>query len=70
MEVTRHDEAIRGIFGHERMAGHKAFVRHFWKFTQGTNQRVFGHLYRWFYEQLQFDNFTLDYGFYGNKPVW
>ena len=60
MEVTRHDEAIRGIFGHERMAGHKAFVRHFGKITQGTNQRVFGHLYRWFYEQLQFDNFTLD----------
>lgn len=60
MEVTRQDEAIRQIFGYERMAGHKAFMRHFGKFTQGTNQRVFGHLYRWFYEQLSFDNFTLD----------
>jgi len=60
MEVTRHDEAIRQIFGYERMAGHKAFVRHFGKYTQGINQRVFGKLYRWFYEQLQFDNFTLD----------
>jgi hypothetical protein len=60
MEVTRHDEAIRQIFGYERMAGHKAFVRHFGKFTQGINQQVFGKLYRWFYEQLQFDNFTLD----------
>jgi hypothetical protein len=42
------------------MAGHKAFVRHLGKYTQGINQRVFGQLYRWFYEQLSFDNFTLD----------
>lgn len=57
MEVTRHDEAIRAIFGYKRMAGHKAFVRHFGKYTQGTNQRD---LYQWFYEQLQFNNFPLD----------
>ena len=60
LEVTRHDEAIRGIFGYERMAGHKAFVRYFGKFRQSVNQRVFQHLYRWFFEQMRFDNFTLD----------
>lgn len=60
LEVTRHDEAIRKIFGYKRMAGHKAFVRYFGKFRQATNQRVFQHLYRWFFEKLHFDNFTLD----------
>ena len=60
LEVTRHDEAIRRIFGYERMAGHKAFVRYFGKFRQATNQRVFQHLYQWFFEQMRFDNFTLD----------
>jgi hypothetical protein len=60
MEVTRHDEVIRKIFGYARMAGHKAFTRYFGKFGQGTNQRVFHGLYRWFFEQLKFDNFTLD----------
>jgi hypothetical protein len=60
LEVTRHDEAIRRIFGYARMAGHKAFVRYFGKFRQATNQGVFQHLYQWFFEQMRFDNFTLD----------
>src|SRR5208337_3758173 len=60
LEVTRQDEAIRKMFDYERMAGHKAFVRYFGKFGQGTNQRVFQHLYKWFFEHLSFDNFTLD----------
>lgn len=60
LEVTRYDEAIRKIFGYKRMAGHKAFQRYFRKFRQADNQRVFQGLYRWFFEQLHFDNFTLD----------
>ena len=60
MEVTRQEGALRKIVGYERMAGHKAFVRYFGKFGQGTNQRVFEQLYGWFFEQMQFDNFTLD----------
>ena len=60
LEVTRYDEAIRKIFDYRRMAGHKAFQRYFRKFGQADNQRVFHGLYRWFYEQLHFDNFTLD----------
>lgn len=60
MEVTRHDEAIRKIFDYKRMAGHKSFQRYFRKFGQADNQRVFQALYQWFYEQLHFDNFTLD----------
>lgn len=60
LEVSRHDHVISRIFGYGRMAGHKAFVRYLSKFTQGTNHRVFNHLYGWFFEQLRFDNFTLD----------
>ena len=42
------------------MAGHKSVQRYFRKFGQATNQRVFQELYRWFFEHLHFDNFTLD----------
>ena len=42
------------------MAGHKAFQRFFNKFDQATNHRVFTGLYQWFFQHLQFDNFTLD----------
>jgi len=60
LEVTRYDEVIRKIFDCKRMAGHKAFQRYFRKFRQADNQRVFQGLYQWFFEQLHFDNFTLD----------
>lgn len=61
LEVTRSDEVIRELFGWERMAGHRAFKRYFEKFDQATNQRVFESFYRWFFGQLQFDNYTLDF---------
>lgn len=60
MEVTRQDETLRQVFGYKSMAGHKAFVRYFQKFAQGTNQRIFHSIYQWFFGQLHFDNFTLD----------
>lgn len=59
-EVTRQDDVIRNLWGFDRMAGHKAFQRFFQKFTHGINQRVFTLWYKWFFQQLQFDNFTLD----------
>lgn len=60
LEQTRHDGVIAKIFGWKKMAGHKAFQRYFRKFTQSRNHRVFHGLYQWFFQQLQFDNFTLD----------
>lgn len=59
-EVTRQDEVIRQFWGFERMAGHKSFQRFFAKFDLSKNQQVFTPLYQWFFNQLQFDNFTLD----------
>jgi len=61
LEVTRQDEVIRKIFGWKIMAGHKAFQRYFNKFSQAINQAVFLKLYRWFFEQIKFDNYTLDF---------
>jgi hypothetical protein len=60
LEITRFDHVIQELFGWKRMAGHKAFQRYFRKFTQGISQGVFPGLYRWFFQQLLFDNFTLD----------
>jgi hypothetical protein len=60
LEQTRHDGVIAKIFGWIKIAGHKAFQRYFRKFTRSRNHQVFHGLYQWFFQQLQFDNFTLD----------
>jgi hypothetical protein len=60
LEVTRQDEVVRTIFGWKYMAGHKAFQRYFKKFTHAINQRVFTGLYRWFFQQIRLENYTLD----------
>jgi len=60
LEVTRQDKVIAEIFGWKRMPGHRAFQRYFNKFNQGINQEVFGKLYEWFFDNLKFDNYTLD----------
>ena len=59
-EVTRQDEVVRQFWGFERMAGHKSFQRFFAKFDLSKNQQIFTPLYQWFFNKLQFDNFTLD----------
>lgn len=59
-EVTRHDPVLRRLFGFERMANFKAVMRLFRKFTQATNERVLGALYRWLFAQLAVDGLTLD----------
>jgi hypothetical protein len=61
LEVTRQDEVIRNIFEWKKMPGSKAFQRYFGKFDQATNQRVFEYLYRWFFSNLVFDNYTVDF---------
>lgn len=61
LEVTRFDGVIQQLFGWERMAGHRAFVRFFEKFDLETNDTVFHLLYQWFFNNLLFDNYTLDF---------
>jgi len=63
LDVSRFDRNIQKIFGWDRMSEHKAFQRYFEKFDMASNYNVFGGLYRWFFDNLKFDNFTLDIDF-------
>jgi hypothetical protein len=58
--VVRMDEVLRQIFGWKRVASGTTFIRFFKKFTPSMNHRIFIELYSWFFEQLTFDNYTLD----------
>jgi hypothetical protein len=60
LEVTRFDGVIQRMFGWKSMAGHRAFARYFQKFSMEDNAQVFTYLYQWFFNNLAFDNFTLD----------
>jgi len=60
LDITRLDHSLQRLFGWERMPEHKAYERYFRKFDMAASQRVFGSLYRWFFRNLKFDNFTLD----------
>ena len=59
-EVTRFDRVLGTIFGIHRMANFKAITRLFGRCTQTVNDRVFGSLYRWLFEQLHVGRITLD----------
>lgn len=58
--VVRLDEVLREIFGWKRVASGTTFGRFFKKFTPSMNNSLFIELYSWFFEQLKFDNYTLD----------
>jgi len=60
-EITRHDNPITEIFNWKCAPGNDTYKRFFGKFTQATNQRVFGHLFGWLFNRLLFDGFTIDF---------
>lgn len=59
-EITRHDQALRKIFGWGKCPGQDVFKRYFFKFGQTTNQDVSRHFFTWMFNSVKFDNFTLD----------
>ena len=59
-EITRHDLALCDIFGWKQMPGNDAFKRFFRKFGQADSHRVNKYFYRWMFDNLHFDNYTLD----------
>lgn len=61
LDAIRYDEALCKLLGWKRGADHRAYQRYFNKFSQAINQRVFGELFTWFFSELAFDNFTLDF---------
>jgi hypothetical protein len=60
-EILRQDTPLRRIFDWRRTPGQDVYKRYFGKFTQKTNHRFFNSLYRWYFEQLQFSNYTIDF---------
>ena len=60
LDISRFDSTLQKLYGWERMPEHKSFERYFNKFDIPTSYVVFGGLYRWFFNNLKFDNFTLD----------
>lgn len=61
LDLVRYDRVLSNMVGWDIGAGHRAYQRYLNKFTQATNQKVFGHLYKWFFDNLVFDNYTLDF---------
>lgn len=59
-EVTRHDYAIGKIFQWKAIPAQDTFKRFFGKFNQAMNQRVSDHFFTWMFDNIRFDNYTLD----------
>jgi len=60
LDIIRFDTTIQKMFGWGSMPEHKSFQRYFQKFDICSTKEVFGGLYKWFFSNLKFDNFTLD----------
>jgi hypothetical protein len=60
LDIMRLDNSLQRLYGWKRMPEHKAFERYFRKFDVQSIQQVFGGLYKWFFNNLKFNNYTLD----------
>ena len=49
------------LLGWKHGADHRAYQRYFNKFSQTVNQCLFSELFRWFFSELIFVNYTLDF---------
>lgn len=58
--MVRFDEALREIFGWKRVGSVATFTRFFRRFGRETVDGVFGHLNRWFWEQVAPKTITVD----------
>lgn len=58
--IVRLDETLREIFGWKRVPSATTLGRFFKKFSWKENNRIFTALQQWFFEQIKFDNYTLD----------
>jgi hypothetical protein len=59
-EITRHDDALKTIFGWDKVPAQDAYKRFFAKFDQARNQRVSDYFFSWIFNNVRFDNYTLD----------
>ncbi len=59
-EVTRADHALAQIFDWKTTPGQDAYKRYFNKFDQVKNQEVSHHFFKWIFQSLNINYFTLD----------
>lgn len=59
-EVTRADRALAQIFDWKTTPGQDAYKRYFNKFDQVKNQEVSHHFFKWIFQNLNINCFTLD----------
>ncbi len=59
-EVTRHNAVLGNIFGWSRTPGQDTYKRFFCKFTQSTNLSVSDYFYKWIFDNIRLNYFTLD----------
>jgi Transposase DDE domain group 1 len=59
-EITRHDEALKKIFGWSKAPAQDVYKRYFAKFDQVTNQEVGDYFLSWIFDNTRFNNYTLD----------
>jgi hypothetical protein len=60
IEILRYDEVLQEIFSIKRVPSQSTLSRFFNKFDWERSTEVFVGLLKWFYDQLQYDNITLD----------
>ena len=60
-EITRRDEALRKIFELKSIPSSPTLTRFFKKFSYRLNNEIFGQIYKWFFNNLQFNNLTIDF---------
>jgi hypothetical protein len=61
LDISRFDTTLQKLFQWKQMPEHKAFQRYFEKFSPyQTHEEVFGKMYKWFWSNMAFNNFTLD----------
>ncbi len=58
--LLRYDQVLKQIFDWKNVPSDVTYGRFFKKFTQKMNNELFPKINQWFFEQIHFDNFTLD----------
>ena len=60
-EITRQDHTLKKIFGFNLIPSSTTFTRFFKKFSFKLNNEIFTPIYSWFFNNLHFNNFTIDF---------
>jgi hypothetical protein len=60
-EITRQDNVLKKIFKLKEIPSSTTITRFFKKFSYDLNNQIFNKIYSWFYTNIHFDKFTIDF---------